>query len=236
MSYKTLHSISACLVVLTLQNGCTDKPVASTGSDTDPQTTEESASEASTDGSTSEGSATDSTTEESASEASTDESTTDDHGTGTDATTDTSETDTDASETDATTDPSETETTSETDETTATTDPTTETETDTDGTTTDTGGVDCPAVPGFNCDGPVNCDQGYQCGELSSPFDADGCLRPSCESDEDCQAGDRCYIGYEFDDCLSSEVFCGQEGDMCECGSSDDCGGAFCVPEDIYPG
>jgi len=101
---------------------------------------------------------------------------------------------------------------------------------------TDTEGIDeCPEVSGFNCLGPVNCEDGFQCGDLSSPFDSDGCLRPSCNSDEDCAEGDRCYIGQDFGDCLSSNVFCDQEGDMCLCGSSDDCGGAFCVPQEIYP-
>ena len=141
-----------------------------------------------------------------------------------------------------TTDPT-TETTESTDPTTETTDPTTETTETTDPTTettdpsteTDTGVGACPAVEGFNCDGPVDCQLNL-CGGVGDVFDEGGCLRMSCQTDDDCAADERCYHGEQFGDCLPSVVFCDTEDGLCLCGSTDDCGGAFCVPEELYPG
>ncbi len=97
------------------------------------------------------------------------------------------------------------------------------------------GGLECADNPKYSCDGPIDCDLN-SCGGLSDYFDASGCLRPVCKMDSDCPDGQKCYIGFQFDDCLSSDFSCFPQQGACECVSTDDCGGAHCVPEELYPG
>src|SRR5262249_1849843 len=89
------------------------------------------------------------------------------------------------------------------------------------------------------CDAPGNC-QLYspcqQCGGLAA-FDDHGCVRPSCGSDDDCAAGERCFIATDFDQCAASSITC--EDDLatmtCSCEMTNDCNGSWCVPEHVYP-
>lgn len=50
----------------------------------------------------------------------------------------------------------------------------------------------CPSHPYHNCTIPVPCNDAYQCGEPESPFQGDGCMRPACQSLEDCEDGYYC--------------------------------------------
>lgn len=63
------------------------------------------------------------------------------------------------------------------------------------------------------------------CGGLLTPFDARGCLRLACETDDDCRSGEVCYRPADAGDCWPSDYSC----DCAGCRSSDDCGGAYCV-------
>jgi hypothetical protein len=75
------------------------------------------------------------------------------------------------------------------------------------------------------------------CGDVDSPFDEHGCLRPTCMSHEDCDGTDLCYRPLDFGGCASSDVFCDDDPTYgCTCMSTPDCSGAYCVPEEIYPG
>jgi hypothetical protein len=103
-------------------------------------------------------------------------------------------------------------------------------------TTDDTGTVsDCDERR--NCTlFPLGCDV-VQCGGLS-PFDDDGCVRTNCTANPSaCGAGERCYAPIDFGGCLSSAFECYDEIETqtCQCGSDPDCGGAFCIPEELYP-
>jgi len=93
----------------------------------------------------------------------------------------------------------------------------------------------CP--DGRGCTNYPPC--GEECGEVQSPFDEDGCLRTSCHGDEECGAGERCFVGLDFGYCEPSTMTCDENLDGpdpgCSCGGTLDCNGGHCVPEALYP-
>ena len=92
----------------------------------------------------------------------------------------------------------------------------------------------CDAYPAHTCSEAISC-RGANCG-AGEPFSKEGCLRSTCESDKDCGEKERCYRAEDFDGCESSNITCedGEDG-SCQCGQTDDCGGAYCIPEDEFP-
>lgn len=92
----------------------------------------------------------------------------------------------------------------------------------------------CGGAPG-NCAMYSPCEV---CGDLASAFDENGCLRTPCTRDTDCGMGPRCFIGADFDMCISSMGTCADDpvSMTCQCEVHDDCGmGGWCVPEELYP-
>jgi hypothetical protein len=93
----------------------------------------------------------------------------------------------------------------------------------------------CAGNDAHQCAAPVDC--GESCGELDSMLDEDGCVRQACGTSSDCGAGFFCYRPSDYGGCQSSHIGCVEDEDgMCGCGLDDDCGGAYCVPEDIVFG
>ncbi len=105
----------------------------------------------------------------------------------------------------------------------------------TGGTTSEPGVTDgSPGVcdnPAFTCTEPLDCEK-HRCGAIDSPFDASGCLRPSCE-DAPCGADEICYSVADSDDC--PVVSCADADGACSCQLDDDCTTRFCVPADEGP-
>ena len=92
-------------------------------------------------------------------------------------------------------------------------------------------GPTCDILPEFTCSTGVDCGQ-VSCGDPFSPFDAEGCLRPSCP----CVDGEVCFRPVDWGGCTSSELFCEDvPGQGCLCGGTDDCGGSYCLPADQVP-
>jgi hypothetical protein len=116
---------------------------------------------------------------------------------------------------------------------TTTTDPSETTSADGSGSSSDTGSEVCTGKG--NCHVFSPC--GRDCGTLDSPFDENGCLREACEGDDDCAADERCYVAMNFGGCASSGFLCEDDfqTETCACVSLPDCGGAYCVPQDVYP-
>lgn len=102
-----------------------------------------------------------------------------------------------------------------------------------------TGGETCPEHPDFMCSQPLECPPGGSCnfGERFSPFDAQGCLRPSCSDEAPCPDGFTCMRGEAWGACGSSFIECVEDEDgVCSCGGNDDCQPiSHCVPEGDVP-
>ena len=82
------------------------------------------------------------------------------------------------------------------------------------------------------CSVPIDC--GDACGELDSMFDENGCVRQVCEGQSDCDDDWFCYRPMNYGGCQSSDVSCFEDEEIgCQCASLPDCGGAYCVPEEI---
>ena len=97
-----------------------------------------------------------------------------------------------------------------------------------------TGSV-CAGIDAHQCAGPVDC--GENCGALDSMFDEYGCVRQACSATSACDDGFFCYRPQDYDGCQSSDVGCVESSEgNCECGTLPDCGGAYCVPEEIVFG
>ena len=98
---------------------------------------------------------------------------------------------------------------------------------------TTTGGLpgepaDCPVGDWSSDCRPNACISNIPCGSLFSEFDADGLFRSPCEGDACACGPDReCFVPYVWGGCAPSVKSCGA--------SSDDCGGAYCVPKDLGP-
>lgn len=98
----------------------------------------------------------------------------------------------------------------------------------------DVGEVGFCENPMHACSGPVDC--GENCGALDSMFDEDGCVRVACGVDQACGDGEFCYRPSDYGGCQSSDLGCTESEGVCGCGLDPDCGGAYCVPEDIVFG
>ncbi len=144
----------------------------------------------------------------------------------------------------STTSPSTTSPSTTSPSTTSTTDPSTTLDTVTSGVTltdtsldssSDAGPIVCPQSERFQCTGSIDCNP-MACGDVNSAFDEFGCLREACEDDEGCQPGEVCHTPQDWGGCASSGLFCedGPEG-QCSCGGTPDCGGRFCVPDELVP-
>jgi hypothetical protein len=102
----------------------------------------------------------------------------------------------------------------------------------------------CPGIvsgreaPSSRCDFESTCEA-LGCGDAWSDFDAQGCLRPKCESSEDCVAGERCVpaVLAGVHRCYSSVFeWCDPNCSECACSHSEDCiTAAFCQPADDFP-
>ncbi|MCY1059393.1 hypothetical protein [Nannocystis sp. SCPEA4] len=88
--------------------------------------------------------------------------------------------------------------------------------------------------PAHMCTIPVDCEE-QNCGALGSPFDADGCLRRSCD-DAPCGPGEVCYVHDVGGGCSPTvEQYIEIDG---TCGfnlGDDDCGGHYCYPAGEAP-
>ncbi|MCH9681129.1 MAG: hypothetical protein K0V04_06840, partial [Deltaproteobacteria bacterium] len=93
---------------------------------------------------------------------------------------------------------------------------------------------ECPPNPSFQCGVPFDCDE-VSCGGPFSGVDEQGCVRPSCGGPEDCAAGEVCFTPFDYGGCASSGTFCEDIEGVCECGSTPDCSGSYCLPEDQAP-
>jgi hypothetical protein len=102
-------------------------------------------------------------------------------------------------------------------------------------TTSDTASTECEQ-PG-NCIEFSPCGGLQDCGALESQFDENGCVRQECQQHEQCDAGELCYRAIEFGGCAPSGVSCEDDPDRqwCSCASNPECGGGFCVPQELYP-
>lgn len=89
----------------------------------------------------------------------------------------------------------------------------------------------CPDVPGFECSMPFDCSF-LACTALV-PFDEQGCMRPPCTGPEGCAADQFCFLPYEsYGVCTSSGMSCSDGPDgTCECVSTPDCGGGYCMTD-----
>lgn len=106
----------------------------------------------------------------------------------------------------------------------------------TGGTTSEPGVTDGPPGvcdnPAFTCSEPLDCEA-QRCGAIDSPFDASGCLRPSC-ADAPCGAGELCY-SVEQSSCTANVVSCADADGACSCQLGDGCTARFCIPADEGP-
>jgi len=96
-----------------------------------------------------------------------------------------------------------------------------------------TGGPVLCNNPAHMCTIPVDCEE-KNCGALGSPFDADGCLRRSCD-DGVCGPGEVCYVHDVGAGCSPTVEECFDGDDACVCNLKDDCGGHYCYPEGEAP-
>lgn len=90
-------------------------------------------------------------------------------------------------------------------------------------------GVHCPQTEWSEGCPPVNCDDmKVPCGSLFSEYDAQGVRRKSCP-------GPTCECGPGFE-CFDASVWGGCVPSLQGCGfATDDCGGAYCVPDGLGP-
>lgn len=106
----------------------------------------------------------------------------------------------------------------------------------------DTGAqVECPVFDMYNC-GPRGCGD-VECGGASI-YDEDGCLRPACDGDSDCEVGDICYGAHHCDPehCGLGPPACeacDEERDGCCCSAVGGCGvgtdWTYCIPAEARP-
>lgn len=99
-----------------------------------------------------------------------------------------------------------------------------------------TSGTLCGGDPRMQC--AVDCD-GFECGEPTSGFDEDGCLRDPCIYDNDCPSSERCVFspaggegggaGESAEVCVTVWSICEpNENGRCSCGGGAACQG-YCV-------
>lgn len=106
-----------------------------------------------------------------------------------------------------------------------------------DATTQPTGDGPPPVCdnPLFTCTNPLDCEQ-WKCGTPASPFDANGCLRRTCDNDDQCGEGELCFDADPMAGCSAALVGCSDDGDDCNCQYGDDCATIrHCIPADQGP-
>lgn len=106
------------------------------------------------------------------------------------------------------------------------------------GTTTgdDTGpAMVCPTREAFLCAHVTDCIA-ERCGELGSPFDAEGCPRTPCNTTE-CDDGEVCYRpgAWGFEGCSPTLTGAVNGDNGCEYTYDDECGGNYCISADESP-
>lgn len=131
----------------------------------------------------------------------------------------------------STTSPSTTESTSNSDGS------TTDTTVTTDTTTTEPS--ECVHAWKADCQQPLADCEALKCGDLYSEWAADGTLRSDCDLDDcPCPSGQTCFQPQWWGGCTPTNLICsdGDDDGLCNgCGGSEDCGGAYCVPDEIAP-
>ena len=87
------------------------------------------------------------------------------------------------------------------------------------------------------CTFAIDCSADFgACGSVESPFDEQGCLRAHCFTDGECSDSEKCYRAEEFGGCYSSgPEYVDVDGECQLLGADADCGGAYCVPAELYP-
>ena len=92
----------------------------------------------------------------------------------------------------------------------------------------------CPADPRADCRLEPDPERTLR---LSSPFDGNGCVRPSCDDDTQCLGGQRCYRPSEAGGCLEGITDCRSEDSAspCACIGDGTCDAGHCVPEALVP-
>jgi len=96
------------------------------------------------------------------------------------------------------------------------------------------------ACPEFSqCSFALDCDEEsfFQCGDLLSRADVDGCPRPFCDSDEECPEGYRCVLPRGWGKCSPNPCNDNPDDGTCECpfvGLICESKGS-CVSEDTFP-
>jgi len=90
----------------------------------------------------------------------------------------------------------------------------------------------CPGNPKHTCTTAIDCEQ-HECGALGSPFDADGCLRRSCD-DAPCGPDEVCWADNSAG-CAATVTACADSEGVCACTVDDACGGRYCYPAGDAP-
>ena len=95
----------------------------------------------------------------------------------------------------------------------------------------------CPDNPAYTCTVPVDCENEYDCGGPLSEADAEGCLRPRCDGEEECPDGYTCVTLGDWGSCASSSWSCEADGDQCSCGGTADCDEdvSICIQDEVAP-
>ncbi len=105
------------------------------------------------------------------------------------------------------------------------------------GSTEDTGAPApaCPDNPGFTCTVPLDCAF-EQCGGPLAEVDAEGCLRPRCDTGP-CPDGYTCVDLGDWGSCAPSSWDCSEFEGECGCGGTADCseGVSICVQDEQAP-
>jgi len=86
--------------------------------------------------------------------------------------------------------------------------------------------------PAFTCSQPMDCEN-RGCGKPGSLYDADGCLRRSCE-DTPCGADEICFTLEPTGDCNGDVVACADVDGVCSC-ELGDCITRHCIRADEGP-
>ena len=90
----------------------------------------------------------------------------------------------------------------------------------------------CPPTAEFMCPNGIGDCGPQPCGDMLSPFDENGCLRPQCP----CPEGSTCFAPADFGGCASGSILCYDDGaGACVCEADDDCSGTYCIPGDVSP-
>lgn len=101
--------------------------------------------------------------------------------------------------------------------------------TDTDFNTT---GEPLTCEGGNGCPLTIDCDERH-CGEVTSIFDPNGCVRPTCQGDDACGDMEACFVAIDFGLCEASATECSDDLEGpdpgCDCGGTADCNGGHCV-------